>query len=77
MSLNKDKCFIVSFSRKSSNIMFDYTPEGSHIKRTDTYKDLGVMFDSELSFKDHIENTVSAAYKTLAVCKIFSLHARR
>ena len=67
-SLNKDKCFIVSFSRKSSNVMFDQliTLLKVRILNEQTHnKDLRVLFDSKLSFKDHIENIMSVAYKIL------------
>lgn len=56
MSLNVGKCFIVSFTRRRSNkIIYTYTLNEKTLDRKSVAKDLGILFDSELSFRDHYE----------------------
>ena len=39
------------------------------LKETSAVGDLGVMVDSRLSFKEHIQEKVNTAYRTLGVIK--------
>lgn len=65
MSLNANKCSVISFGRKRSVISFDYTIAGTSLKRESTVKDLGVLLDSSLTFKDHVGYITSKASKCL------------
>ncbi|KAK9884848.1 hypothetical protein WA026_009074 [Henosepilachna vigintioctopunctata] len=46
---------------KTSDVVFD----GSVIEFSDTVKNLGVVFDSGLSFREHTIKTLSKGYATL------------
>lgn len=65
LPLNASKCKVMSFHRKKSAFLFDYALDGEVLERPDYVKDLGVFFDSELSFSHHIDECLTAAYKSL------------
>lgn len=55
LPLNIGKCFTVTYSNKLSAINFNYKLNNTVIERSMTMKDLGITFDSKLSFGCHIE----------------------
>lgn len=61
MLLNTSKCSVISFGRKQSMIPFAYALSGEQLQRESTIKDLGIMIDSKLTFKDHVSYIVSKA----------------
>ncbi|CAH0549695.1 unnamed protein product [Brassicogethes aeneus] len=65
LSLNINKCKICTFTLKALPIVFDYFINNSILSRTDTIKDLGVVFDSKLSFNAHIQSISSSTLKLL------------
>lgn len=72
MEINLSKSSVISFSRSTSPLRFDYRFNGELISRSDIYRDLGVWVDRELRFKDHIERITSGAYKTLGLVSSLS-----
>lgn len=65
LELNIDKCKVITFSRKLKTINFNYHIDGQQISRVSIMRDLGVMFDSGLSFCDHINDAVAKANRML------------
>jgi hypothetical protein len=65
LSLNINKCQVMSFSLKKENIRFDYTLSLNLLNRPETIKDLGVIFDRNLSFTSHIDHVVFDSMKQL------------
>lgn len=65
LSLNIDKCSVISFTRSKDPVLYSYDLCGRIVNRVDTVRDLGVLFSANLHFNDHIMNTVAKAYKTL------------
>ena len=65
LELNLRKCKIVSYSRKKSKFLYDYSISDHIIERADSVKDLGVQFDKCLTFIDHIETITQSSFKTL------------
>ncbi|XP_045471735.1 uncharacterized protein LOC123678645 [Harmonia axyridis] len=63
--LNLKKCFKVTFTRKTQPLAFDYHIGGDLIAAGDHFRDLGVWFDSELSFVPHVEDLCSSACRSL------------
>ena len=63
--LNQDKCCVMSFSLKRYNIHFEYVLNGVVLARPQTVLDLGVVFDSRLTFAYHINKVVADCMKTL------------
>lgn len=65
MSLNASKCSVISFSRKRSTLESIYYVQQIPITRVHYVKDLGVMLDSKLTYKDHVSYITSKALKSL------------
>jgi ribonuclease P/MRP protein subunit RPP40 len=63
--LNHLKCSIVSFTRKTKPLLFDYKINGSILTRCESIRDLGVIFDSKLSFGEHIRTIAGTAFRAL------------
>lgn len=76
VSLNIEKCAVLSFTRSPSPQLFDYNVANTSIPRVNLFKDLGVLFDPQLSFAPHIEAMTSSASKSLGflfrTCRNFS-----
>jgi hypothetical protein len=56
MTLNIDKCAIVSFSLKINPLRIYYCINNLYLSRKNIIKDLGVNFDSKLSFKNYVDH---------------------
>jgi hypothetical protein len=57
---------VATFTKKVKPLLFDYTLNNKILLRRSSVQDLGVLFDSKLSFCDHILSITSAAFKSLA-----------
>lgn len=65
MSLNINKCHVITFTRKINPIIFNYSIEGSLLKRKNECRDLGVRLQSNLMFGNHYNDIVNKAYRAL------------
>lgn len=65
LRLNIPKCCSVSYTRRKSPILSTYAIHNERLKRCDTVKDLGVIFNCQLSFAPHIADLCVSASKTL------------
>lgn len=67
LHVNVSKCNVLSFSLKQEENMleYEYSLNKSLLPRSDTFRDLGVIFDRKLSFTSHIQHLSSISYKTL------------
>jgi hypothetical protein len=65
MYLNIEKCFVITFTNKHQGIVNDYSIDGQVLKRTYIAKDLGIIFDSQLSFRVHYQEMVTKANQLL------------
>lgn len=65
MEFNKSKCYVMSFGRMRRPVNFLYKLNGDTITRTDSMKDLGVIFDCKLTFHDHIISTAKESLRRL------------
>lgn len=67
LEINTNKCNYMSFTRKTqTNIhQSNYNINGVALIQVNTIRDLGIVFDSRLSFEPHIKNITSRAYKIL------------
>lgn len=65
LHLNVDKCRILTFSRKLSDISFQYTINSLPLTRCTSLRDLGVTFDRCLRFDVHVGDVVSSAMRSL------------
>ncbi|XP_015189814.1 PREDICTED: uncharacterized protein LOC107073634, partial [Polistes dominula] len=65
LTLNVDKCHIVSFSRLLNPMQFNYLLKSVVLSRLDQCKDLGVIIDCKLCFQGHFDYITTRAYKML------------
>ncbi|KAI5727750.1 hypothetical protein M8J77_006381 [Diaphorina citri] len=61
------KCDVMTITRKKSPCMFQYKINDSILERVNTKKDLGVTFQTNLKFENHIAETCKKAFQTLGM----------
>ena len=61
LELNISKCFVLSFSRKRAVFEYEYKINGQILVRVEKMRDLGVTFDTQLNFKNHIYDITGRA----------------
>ena len=73
--LNIQKCAIITFTLKNNYPEFLYCINDTAIKRVNNIKDLGVIFDTKLSFDLHIDMIRARSFELLGFiqrqCKQF------
>jgi ribonuclease P/MRP protein subunit RPP40 len=66
LQLNVSKCSVMSFTKNTSNcIGFDYNIHNTNLAKKSEMCDLGVIFDSKLSFSAHINELYAKSTKLL------------
>ena len=65
LSLNVAKCNITSYHRIKNAILYNYTIDDISLKRSDSFKDLGIVFDEKFTFVPHIEQMITSASRML------------
>ena len=63
LTLNKDKCYVVTYTKKHNQLTFPYEVSGKCLARKDSIRDLGVIFDSKFTFVEHIYDIIEKAIK--------------
>ena len=74
LTLNIQKCKVIRFTKSSSPIQRDYFIGDSKLELVTTINDLGVIFDSSLTFNAHIEQMVLKAFRMLGFIKRHTKH---
>jgi len=72
LKLNINKCKVVSYSRKQiidSNYYITEENIDYILEKVDSIKDLGVIFDSRLNFRNHMQNKINKAYSMIGIIK--------
>lgn len=72
LPLNVSKCKILSFTRSFNPVQFAYTIGSSTLERVDSITDLGVILDSKMSFRNHIDATIAKGLAMLGFIKRLS-----
>lgn len=67
LPFNVDKCKVVHYGRNNSNYTYDM--DGMTLVSSVTEKDLGVIFDSELTFTHHVMEVVAKANSRLGMIR--------
>ena len=79
LKLNVDKCCGMTYTASISNLSnTKYDIDNGNVRyelvNTESVSDLGVRFDSKLSFMDHINDKVNKAYSILGIIKRNFIH---
>jgi hypothetical protein len=69
MKLNLSKTTIISFTRKTNSIYFNYNLCNNPVARSQCVKDLGVLLDCKLYFHQHINYIFSQSLKMLGLIR--------
>jgi Reverse transcriptase (RNA-dependent DNA polymerase)/Endonuclease-reverse transcriptase len=67
LDLNINKCFVLSFSRQEVPLVHNYLMENVPIKRVSSSRDLGVIFDSKMTFIPHMVDIRGKAMRMLGL----------
>jgi hypothetical protein len=65
LKLNTSKCIKMSYTRSRNKINYDYHILDDKLVEINTIQDLGVIFQSNLSFLSHIEKSCTKTLKSL------------
>lgn len=65
LRLNIEKCAVVSYAKVNNPILYHYGVDSHPIERKSTVSDLGVLFNNQLSFAEHIASICRSASKSL------------
>lgn len=69
--INTSKTKVMTYTRKTDSILFSYDINGEALPRVGEVKDLGVNFDSKLSFSPHIREVTRRALRSLGIiCRL-------
>jgi len=72
LKLNISKCIVVSFGRSvDKSYMYSISDNNQNIllDRKDSFKDLGVVIDDKLTFREHMHDKINKAYAMLGIIK--------
>lgn len=69
LKLNPKKCKHISFYKTMNPVLHTYFLENERLETVDTIKDLGVVFQKDLSFSRHIDNIVLKGFRLLGFIK--------
>lgn len=67
--LNLEKCVAITYTRNKSFVCHSYLVNNTQLKTVSEIKDLGVIMDSKLLFKFHIEKIINESNKMLGFIK--------
>lgn len=67
LALNHRKTKVLSFTRKSVPVCYDYLVAGVKILRVCSVRDLGIIMDHKLLFNEHVQSVVKKAFRVLAI----------
>jgi len=77
LKLNISKCKVVSYSLRDKLQTSYYICDDInkyYLENLDSFKDLGVIFDSRLSFREQLHDKIDKAYKMLGIIKRNFIH---
>ena len=67
LKLNPTKCNVISFTLRTSPVMYHYALYGATLERRFETRDLGIILDAKLTFAPHVDSVVSKANRMLGL----------
>ena len=67
LKLNPAKCKTMTFTLRTSPVIFPYLLDGHVLERCSQMRDLGVILDSRLTFAHHVDEVVAKANRMLGL----------
>ena len=67
LKLNPAKCRTITFTLRTSPIASRYVLDGHQLERCTSIRDLGVILDVKLTFRDHVDACVSKANRMIGL----------
>lgn len=67
--LNIDKCFVLTFARKTNPLINNYSINNNLLSRKINIRDLGITYETNFSFNMHITEISTKANKKLGILK--------
>src|SRR5215813_3014492 len=67
LSFNINKCKVIHFGRKRTD--WNFTINGEILEYVSEYKDLGILIDEKLKFRNHIGKITASAQRSLGLIK--------
>ena len=67
LELNINKCCVMSYTRAKQPILNAYKIGNECLKRAQETTDLGITFQSDLSFRNHVANIIKNTYRTMGM----------
>ena len=76
IAINSSKCKTLRFSRCHNDIIYNYSIDSVTLESVSEFKDLGILFDKSLSFKQHINMVSTSSLRlwgfVLRTCKDYT-----
>jgi hypothetical protein len=69
MLFNPSKCKLLSITRSHTPVNFNYNLDGVILERVGQFKDLGVVFNHNLSFTSHIDSLIAKCNRVCGMIK--------
>ena len=66
--INTDKCETIHFGPKNPNVNYNLKSFGGSIVSVRSYRDLGLLVDDDLSFRSHLNSTITKANRLIGCC---------
>lgn len=63
--LNVDKCHLMTYTRRTNPISYNYHLNGMLLKKVNTTRDLGIIMDDHVSFNLHIDSIIKRTFRSL------------
>jgi ribonucleases P/MRP protein subunit RPP40 len=74
LTLNINKCSVMRFHRCSSPLIHIYEIDNLPLSSVTSYNDLGIIFDSKLTFNMHIDQITMKSFRMLGFVKRHTQH---
>ena len=69
LPFNSDKCKVIHYGKKNPLYNYKLTENGPNLQVCNSEKDLGVTFDDELKFSQHVDKVTASANKKMGIIK--------